>query len=85
MNALCDRDRFLFQRRPAVAGRRAFEKILAQESHDPAHSFVLRGVNQFVQEQMSILPAIGPNEDAVSQSEPARFHGQKINCIVRGL
>lgn len=82
---MCDGDCFLFHRRGAIAGGGTFEKIFSQERTNATQSLVLRGVNQFVQKKISILPAIGAHKDAVTHSESAWFRRQKIDRVVGGL
>jgi hypothetical protein len=84
-NALSGVDCFPLHGRGGVAGRGAFEKILAQKGNNSAESFVLSGVDEFMRDEMSILPAIRPNENAVTQSQSARRSRDKIRSGARSF
>src|ERR1700736_2756224 len=78
-NARRDRNRFPFHRRLAITDGGAFEKIFAQERKDSAESFVLRGMHKLMNNERSISPAIGANENTVLQCETSRSRCEKTN------
>ncbi len=84
-NACCYFNCFLLQRCCAIAKRRAFEKIVPQKPENSAEPLVLGRVHQLVDNEMSILPAIAADEDAVLQSEPARGRRQQIDLLGCGF
>src|SRR6266404_2108548 len=84
-DARCYFSGLLFQWSLAVAKRRAFEKIVLQKPENSAEPLVLRRVHQLVHDEMSILPAIASDEDAVSQSEPARGRRQQLDLFGSGF
>src|SRR5713101_393943 len=68
-DAVCHRNRFLFEGRLRVANRQTLEKILAEEWKNSAEPLVLRGVRELMHNQRALPPAIRANEDAVTQSQ----------------
>ena len=82
---LRNRDRFLFHRRFSITDGGAFEKIFAQEGNYSAKTLVLRSVRELVNNQGTISPAIGANENAVLQSETLWSRREKANGRLRDL
>jgi len=76
-----DPPRFLLERAEGKVGARAtFAKILPNERLKAASSLTLSHVHELVQDQLTIAPAIGPNDDSMTDGYPARNIGNDMGA-----